>query len=90
VASGQDVSPQDWPQAAEAAPARSRRTLTVTLGGLAAAASGPAAAQAEAVLTILDPLVRARYPDATARLADLRRWPTPPRPSRRCTTRWPS
>jgi DNA helicase-2/ATP-dependent DNA helicase PcrA len=73
VASGQDVSPQDWPQAAEAAPARSRRTLTVTLGGLAAAASGPAAAQAEAVLTILDPLVRARYPDATARLADLRR-----------------
>ena len=73
VASGQDVSPQDWSQAAEAAPARSRRTLTVTLGGLAAAASGPAAAQAEAVLTILDPLVRARYPDATARLADLRR-----------------
>ena len=73
VASGQDVSPQDWPQAAEAAPARSRRTLTVTLGGLEAAASGPAAAQAEAVLTILDPLVRARYPDATARLADLRR-----------------
>jgi DNA helicase-2/ATP-dependent DNA helicase PcrA len=73
VASGQDVSPQDWSQAAEAAPARSRRTLTVTLGGLEAAASGPAAAQAEAVLTILDPLVRARYPDATARLADLRR-----------------
>jgi DNA helicase-2/ATP-dependent DNA helicase PcrA len=73
VASGQDVPPQDWPQAAEAAPARSRRTLTVTLGRLAAAASGPAAAQAEAVLTILDPLVRARYPDATARLADLRR-----------------
>jgi DNA helicase-2/ATP-dependent DNA helicase PcrA len=73
VASGQDVPPQDWPQAAEVAPARSRRTLTVTLGGLAAAASGPAAAQAEAVLTILDPLVRARYPDATARLADLRR-----------------
>ena len=73
VASGQDVRPQDWPQAAEAAPARSRRTLTVTLGGLAAAASGPAAAQAEAVLAILDPLVRARYPDATARLADLRR-----------------
>src|ERR1700689_2011744 len=73
VASGQDVPPHDWPQAAEAAPARSRRTLTVPLGRLAAAASGPAAAQAEAVLTILDPLVRARYPDATARLADLRR-----------------
>jgi len=73
VASGQDAPPQDWPQAAEAAPARSRRTLTVTLGRLAAAASGPAEAQAEAVLTILDPLVRARYPDATARLADLRR-----------------
>jgi DNA helicase-2/ATP-dependent DNA helicase PcrA len=73
VASGQDVPPQDWPQAAEAAPVRSRRTLTGTLGRLATAASGPAAAQAEAVLTILDPLVRARYPDATARLADLRR-----------------
>src|ERR1700683_5277964 len=75
VASRQDVPPQDWPHAGQAGPARSRprRPLAVTLGGLAAAATGPAAAQAEAVLTILDPLVRARYPDATARLRGPRR-----------------
>ncbi len=71
--SGPELPPQDWPQAAEAAPARSRTALTATLGQLAAAASDPAAAQAEAIVTILDPLIRARYPDATARLADLRR-----------------
>jgi DNA helicase-2/ATP-dependent DNA helicase PcrA len=73
VAPGQEVPPQDWPQAAQSAPARSRTALTATLGQLAAAAADPAAAQAEAVVTILDPLIRARYPDATARLADLRR-----------------
>jgi DNA helicase-2/ATP-dependent DNA helicase PcrA len=73
VASGQELPPQHWPQAAEAAPARSRPALAATLGQLAAAASDHAAAQAEALVTILDPLIRARYPDATARLADLRR-----------------
>jgi DNA helicase II / ATP-dependent DNA helicase PcrA len=73
VASGQELPPQDWPQAAQAAPARSRAALTATLGQLAAAASDPAGAQAEAIVTILDPLIRARYPDAAARLADLRR-----------------
>jgi DNA helicase II / ATP-dependent DNA helicase PcrA len=73
VASGQELPPQDWPQAAQAAPARSRPALTATLGQLAAAASNPAAAQAEALVTILDPLIRTRYPDAAARLADLRR-----------------
>ncbi|MGH3287677.1 MAG: ATP-dependent helicase, partial [Streptosporangiaceae bacterium] len=73
VASGQELPPQDWPQAAQAAPARFRAALTATLGQLAAAASDPAAAQAEAIMTILDPLIRARYPDAAARLADLRR-----------------
>jgi DNA helicase-2/ATP-dependent DNA helicase PcrA len=73
VASGQELSPQDLPRAAQAAPARSRAALTATLGQLAAAASDPAAAQAEAIVTILDPLIRARYPDAAARLADLRR-----------------
>ena len=73
VASGQELPPQDWPQAAQAAPARSRAALTATLGQLAAAASDPAAAQAEAIVTILDPLIRARYPDAATRLADLRR-----------------
>jgi ATP-dependent DNA helicase UvrD/PcrA len=71
--SGQELPPQDWPQAAQAAPARSRAALTATLGQLAAAASDPAAAQAEAIVTILDPLIRARYPDAAARLADLQR-----------------
>jgi DNA helicase-2/ATP-dependent DNA helicase PcrA len=71
--SGQELPPQDWPQAAQAAPARSRTVLTATLGQLAAAAGDPAAAQAETIVTILDPLIRARYPDAAARLADLRR-----------------
>jgi DNA helicase II / ATP-dependent DNA helicase PcrA len=73
VASGADLPPGDWPRGAEAAPARSRAALTASLGRLAAAASGPAAAQAEAIVTILDPLIRARYPDAAARLADLQR-----------------
>jgi DNA helicase II / ATP-dependent DNA helicase PcrA len=73
VASGQELPPGDWPQAAEAVPARARRALTATLGQLAAAASDPAAAQVEAIVTILDPLIRARYADAVARLADLRR-----------------
>ena len=71
--SGQEPPPQDWSQAAQAAPARSRAALTATLGQLAAAANDPTAAQAEAIVTILDPLIRARYPDAAARLADLRR-----------------
>jgi DNA helicase-2/ATP-dependent DNA helicase PcrA len=76
VADGPELPPDGWPQAAEAAPARSRPALTATLGQLAAAASAPGpstAAQAEAIVTMLDPLIRARYPDATARLADLRR-----------------
>ena len=74
--SGQDLTPDDWPRAAEAVPARSRPALTATLGRLATAASDPdpgTAAQAGAIVTILDPLIRARYPDATARLADLQR-----------------
>ncbi len=74
--SGQDLTPEDWPRAAEAVPARSRPALTATLGQLATAASDPgpvAAAQAGAIVTILDPLIRARYPDAAARLADLQR-----------------
>ena len=74
--SGQDLTPEDWPRAAEAVPARSRPALTATLGQLATAANDPdpgTAAQAGAIVTILDPLIRARYPDATARLADLQR-----------------
>jgi DNA helicase II / ATP-dependent DNA helicase PcrA len=71
--SGLHLPPGCWPQAAEAAPARSRAALTATLGQLAAAAADPAAAQAAAILAILDPLIRARYPDAAVRIADLER-----------------
>jgi DNA helicase II / ATP-dependent DNA helicase PcrA len=73
LTSGRDSQPGCWQQAAAAAPARSRAALTATLGQLAAAAADPAAGQAAAILTILDPLVRARYPDAAARIADLQR-----------------
>jgi DNA helicase II / ATP-dependent DNA helicase PcrA len=69
----QDVSPGGWRQAADAAPARSRPALSATLGRLAAAPADPAGAAAAAVLAILDPLIRARYPDAEARIADLQR-----------------
>ncbi|MGH3151798.1 MAG: ATP-dependent helicase, partial [Streptosporangiaceae bacterium] len=79
----QDASPGSWRQAADAAPARSRRALSATLGRLADAPADPAMAAAAAVLAILDPLIRARYPDAEARIADLQRladaaaaWPT--------------
>jgi len=65
--------PGDWAGAAEAVPARSRPALAATLEQLAAAAGSPAAAQVQAILTIMDPLIRARYPDAAARLADLQR-----------------
>jgi DNA helicase II / ATP-dependent DNA helicase PcrA len=73
VSAGTDLPPDQWPAAAEAAPARSRRALTATLGQLAAAASGTGPAQAEALVGVLDPLIRGRYADAEARLADLRR-----------------
>jgi DNA helicase II / ATP-dependent DNA helicase PcrA len=71
--SGPDVPPGGWALAAEAAPARARRALAASLERLAAAAGEPAAGQAAAILTLLDPLVRARYPDAAARIADLQR-----------------
>ncbi|HYB19238.1 MAG TPA: ATP-dependent helicase [Streptosporangiaceae bacterium] len=74
---GGDVPPdcwqQAWPQAVEAAPARSRAALAATLERLAATAGEPAARQATAILAVLDPLTRARYPDAAARIADLQR-----------------
>jgi DNA helicase II / ATP-dependent DNA helicase PcrA len=73
LTSGPGSPPGGWQQAAEAAPARSRAALAATLGHLAAAADDPAAAQAAAILAILDPLIRARYPDAAARIADLER-----------------
>ncbi len=61
-------------QAIEAAPARSRRALAATFGRLADAATLTAASeQAPALLAIVDPLIRARYPDAVVRIADLQR-----------------
>jgi DNA helicase II / ATP-dependent DNA helicase PcrA len=79
---GGDTGPPDaWTPAAEvvgSAPARSRRALAATLGRLADAAQPIAGGQiaggqATAVLALLDPLIRARYPDATARISDLQR-----------------
>src|SRR5689334_24978116 len=71
--------PDGWAPAVEVAglaPARSRRALAATLGRLADAAQHNAGGQiaggqAAAVLALLDPLIRARYPDATARISDL-------------------
>jgi DNA helicase-2/ATP-dependent DNA helicase PcrA len=72
---GPDALRASWPQAAGAAPARSRTALAVTLSLLAgtAAEAGTAASQADAILTVLEPLIRVRYPDAAVRLADLQR-----------------
>jgi ATP-dependent DNA helicase UvrD/PcrA len=69
----QDCWQQAWPQAVEAAPPRSRAALTASLKLLAAAASEPAACQATAILAALNPLIRGRYHDAAARIADLER-----------------
>jgi DNA helicase-2/ATP-dependent DNA helicase PcrA len=88
-APGPDGRADGWAHAVEAAPARSRRALAATLGRLADAAGagtpasaaagtgapvtgGPAMAAA-AILGLLDPLVRARYPDAAVRITDLQR-----------------
>ena len=69
----QDCWQQAWPQAVEAAPPRSRAALTASLKLLAAAAGEPAACQATAILAALNPLIRGRYHDAAARIADLER-----------------
>ena len=58
-----------WQQAIDAAPARSRPALAATLDRLADAAGDPVGA----ILVILDPLIRARYPDASVRITDLQR-----------------
>ncbi len=56
------------------APASVRQGLAATLGALAQAREGVGAgARADGVLSAVAPLVRARYPDAAARLGDLER-----------------
>jgi DNA helicase II / ATP-dependent DNA helicase PcrA len=71
---GHDGPAEGWATATAAAPARSRRALAATLGRLAEAVGAPSAlATATAVLALLDPLIRAKYADAAARLNDLRR-----------------
>ena len=74
----------------EAVPARSRAAVTATLTRLTAAAGEPSPAQAAAILAILEPLIRARYPDASARLADLERLADAAAAQPRCMTRSPS
>jgi DNA helicase-2/ATP-dependent DNA helicase PcrA len=61
-------------EAVAAAPARSREALAATLHGLAGAALlAGTAEQAAAVLAAIDRPLRARYPDAASRIADLER-----------------
>src|ERR1022692_682022 len=63
-----------WPDAVRIAPQRARPALAATIGALAgAAALGTTAERAGAILAALTDPLRARYPDATVRLADLRR-----------------
>ena len=69
LTAGPDGPADGWQQAIDAAPARSRRALATTLGRLADAAGDPVGA----ILGILDPLIRARYPDAAVRITDLQR-----------------
>jgi DNA helicase II / ATP-dependent DNA helicase PcrA len=70
-----DPGPFDrWKEAVEAAPRRAREDLAATIGGLAAAgAVEPAGQRATAILAALDRPLRARYPDADVRIADLER-----------------
>jgi DNA helicase-2/ATP-dependent DNA helicase PcrA len=63
-----------WPDAAQTVPGRCRPALAATLGGLAAAAAlAGTAERAGAILAALLGPLRARYPDASARIADLQR-----------------
>src|SRR5262249_1638142 len=63
-----------WPDAAAAAPRRARDDLTATVTSLAKAAAQEHTPQrATAILAALDGPLRARYPDADIRLADLER-----------------
>ena len=63
-----------WPAALSLVPPRSREAVGSTMAGLAAAAAvEQTSARAAAVLAALVDPVRARYPDAALRLADLER-----------------
>jgi DNA helicase-2/ATP-dependent DNA helicase PcrA len=63
-----------WPDAVDAAPQRWRPALAATVAGLtAAAAMEKTADRAAAILATLDEPLRARYPDASVRIADLER-----------------
>ena len=63
-----------WKDAAGAAPRRAREALAATLGALAGAvAVEPAGERAAGILAALDEPLRARYPDADVRIADLQR-----------------
>jgi DNA helicase II / ATP-dependent DNA helicase PcrA len=70
-----DPSPfERWPAAVDSVPARSRDAVAATLASLAGAAGlDRTADRAVAVLAALVDPLRARYPDAAARIADLQR-----------------
>ncbi|HKB30132.1 MAG TPA: ATP-dependent helicase [Streptosporangiaceae bacterium] len=71
----EDAAPFDrWPAALAAAPNRSRQALAATVAGLVeAAALARTAERAATILAALNAPLRARYPDATMRIADLER-----------------
>jgi DNA helicase-2/ATP-dependent DNA helicase PcrA len=70
-----DPAPFDrWKDAVDAAPRRARENLAATIGGLAAAAVGERTGEhATVILAALRNPLRARYPDADVRIADLQR-----------------
>jgi len=62
-----------WPAAAGAAPRRAREHLTATITELASAAAEDTPQRAAVILAALEKPLRARYPDADIRIADLQR-----------------
>jgi DNA helicase-2/ATP-dependent DNA helicase PcrA len=70
-----DPAPFDrWKDAVDAAPRRARENLAATIGGLAEAAVGERTGEhATVILAALQNPLRARYPDADVRIADLQR-----------------
>ncbi len=74
IAPGEPAPFDRWPEATAAAPPRARAALTATVAALAGAAGLERPAdRATAILAALVDPVRARYPDAGVRLADLER-----------------